>query len=204
MEALWRFGGLHHSFRRPHRPQRSCRPYVTAEAVDSIAEASLIDPPVSSITINFMDLFNAEADWVAVHIEHAEVPNGLADMKWVVVADDESDDDGQGKRLLECCGTSRPRKARTLTVTASSAAFVTSGEFVSTTHSWFHEIRDEILFAKGIYEKRSLPVDTPMYVLPFSLNWLTLDLETTTCRGSVDLWKSVADYVHRRHGGILD
>lgn len=139
------------------------RPYQTGpDAFDSVAHSALTDPPVSSITVTQADLNNWEEEWVEAHY-----PDGDTDQAvWVYVnpgamerEEDGDGEDGEGRKLVRCCGEDRPRAPPPLIVGASTMPFVTVHNYVVAVHSWLRSQHDNILRARSVHMSERTPSD---------------------------------------------
>ncbi|KAG8161587.1 hypothetical protein KVR01_008574 [Diaporthe batatas] len=150
-------------------PQKS---YQTGPAsFHPISASPLTEPPVSSITVAQSDLEGWEEEWVEEHVPHADDEQAV----WVDLTPgistgageedaDAGGDDGEGRRLMRCCGTSRPVVPPALTVTpTASQPFVTVHDYITAVHYWLHTIRGSILEAKGVHEGQPLPENTQFH-----------------------------------------
>lgn len=144
-------------------------PYQTGPtSFHPISAVSLTEPPISSITVTQSDLEDWEETWVEEHIPHADNDQAI----WVDVAhgaegdnDDADGDDGEGRRLMRCCDTSRPRVQPTITVKSSSQPYVTIHDYITEVHQWLQTIKESILESKGVHERQPLPSNTEFHNL---------------------------------------
>ncbi|EQB52090.1 hypothetical protein CGLO_08313 [Colletotrichum gloeosporioides Cg-14] len=163
-------------------------PYVVAlgpagnSGLHPIAQASLTEPKVGSITVHVDVLRRWQEEWLERHERHAHADD--KDCVFVQLPDKElyelsgsksSGDDGDGEmELLRCCDTDRPKKAQPLVINASDT-YVTVHDYLSALHPWLMGLRDDIVRADNVCEDkapddyRKLVVD---FILPNSLKIL--------------------------------
>lgn len=144
----------------PSSPQQ---PYQTGPtSFHPISASPLSEPPISSITVTQSDLEYWEEDWVEEHVPHADDDQAVwIDLPPGTVREEEVDgDDGEGRKLMRCCGTSRPVVPPALTVRSTSQQFVTIHDYITAVHPWLQTIKGSILEAKGVHEGQPLPSNT--------------------------------------------
>ncbi len=136
-----------------------------------ISQAPLTDSRIASATVSVDYLDRWEDEWVEMHSECWDGPeeDGQPDpesVRYGTVPGEEPEYEGFSGRehLLMCCGTDRPlNKAATLEVRAKGE-FLTVHDFVSAVHPWLMGLREDILAAAGVLEKKPLPADSELMV----------------------------------------
>lgn len=137
-----------------------------------ISELPLTDPKISSVTVHVYDFDRWEEEWEELHNGHVDLDGAVPypyyndnDFETQPLSDDESEEDDEGPQhtLLKCCGLKRPSgKAHTLVVkpTVSGKNFITVHDYLSAVHPWLMSLREDILWAKGVWDGTPLPANT--------------------------------------------
>ncbi|KAF2154940.1 hypothetical protein K461DRAFT_276109 [Myriangium duriaei CBS 260.36] len=173
----------------PKDPNSTRRPFITGTMLDTIADESLTEPPISSITVVQEQLNDAPQYFVDEHIPHADDDNPAVEWR---PAKPPHHGDRENKLLMQCCGEQRPRGSPRLTINASSKAFVTIGDFVLAVHPWLQTLKDEIVAVIGEHLGR-ISGDTPFYVFPDYLDCLALTWDQAPPTLSVEsTWQALA------------
>jgi len=145
-----------------------------------ISESPLTDPKMSSVTVHVYEFDWWEEDWLDIHADHVDLDARVHysgddfEIGPLPNYDPEVDEEGP-EHLLMCCGTKRPcGKAHTLVVkpTVSGNNFITVHDYLSAVHPWLMNLREDILWAKGLADDAPLPANTKLLVdllLPSSL-----------------------------------
>jgi hypothetical protein len=132
----------------------------------------LTNPKISSVTVHVYDFDRWEEEWVELHRGHVDLDDAVPypyyddnDFETEPLPDDDPEEDDEGPRytLLKCCGLKRPRgKAHTLVVkpTVSGNNFITVHDYLSAVHPWLMSLREDILWAKGVWDGAPLPANT--------------------------------------------
>ncbi len=163
-----------------YNPDMPLEPYFRAgSGVDDldaaefhpVSQAPLTDSRIASATVSVDYLDRWEGDWVETHTECWDGPDedGYPDpegVRYGTIPGEEPEYEGFPGRehLLMCCGTDRPlNKAVTLEVRAKGE-FLTVHEFVSAVHPWLMGLREDILAAAGVLERKPLPADSELMI----------------------------------------
>lgn len=133
-----------------------------------LAQLSITEPKVSSITVRVDCLEDWEDDWYVAHLEHVDpfsnpecygpIPDGYGE---------DGDEDLEPPELLRCCGQEAPKgkDASLLVRAATESGFVTIHEYVANVHPWLISLRRDILQASGDLRCGiPLPADTKFMV----------------------------------------
>lgn len=143
-----------------------------------VAQSSLTEPEIGSITVHVDVLRQWQEDWLETHERHADpgdkdcVFGKLPDKELYELlgsessGDDEDDEDGETE-LLRCCNTDRPKKAQPLVVNASDT-YVTVHDYLSALHPWLMGLREDIVRADNVFDDKT-PDDYRNLVVDFTL-----------------------------------
>jgi hypothetical protein len=130
-----------------------------------VSQASLLEPPISSVTVNIQCIESWELGWSDLHWHCRDAnPSDEYPRREGPRPDDETFE--PNIYLLECCGQKRPWSYdKQLQVTAQGD-FLTVHEFVSAVHPWLMAMRDTILEALR-YINGTAPPEAELTVLRF-------------------------------------
>ena len=155
-----------------------------------ISTSPATDPPVSSITVQLMELEDWESDWVDAHEPHAQHNSG--DAQWSTEP---------RRRLMRCCGQDRPHPPAPLSVQSTEREFVTVHDFVTQTHEWLQPLREDILNAMEVTFGMRYS-DTQLHLALIALDSLMMVRDERP--GQADRhWERVADHARKREAGTL-
>ncbi|KAH9230475.1 hypothetical protein K456DRAFT_55552 [Colletotrichum gloeosporioides 23] len=156
-------------------------PYVIASGPagnsgpQPIAQSSLTEPKIGSITVRVDVLRRWQEEWLERHERHAHADDKdcvfgkLHDKELYKLSGSESsgdDEDGEMELLLRC-DTDRPKKAQPLVINASDT-YVTVHDYLSALHPWLMGLREDIVRADNVWEDKT-PVDYRKLVVDFIL-----------------------------------
>ncbi|KAJ0336589.1 hypothetical protein COL922a_007798 [Colletotrichum nupharicola] len=140
-----------------------------------IAQSSLTEPKIGSITVHVDVLRRRQEEWLERHERHAHADDKdcvfgkLHDKELYKLSGSESsgdDEDGEMELLLRC-DTDRPKKAQPLVINASDT-YVTVHDYLSALHPWLMGLREDVVRADNVWEDKA-PVDYRKLVVDFIL-----------------------------------
>ena len=149
----------------------------------AVSQASLMEPPVSSLTVRVACLDDWEQLWAEYHRDCATDPDPRYP-DWRRLGP-RPDDEAFEPRLyvLACCGQERPWAYDTCLHVAAEGEFLTVHEYVSAVHPWLMAMRDTILDALGGLDSRAnWPPETKLAVLELWPRMLRIDREDQWAR----------------------
>jgi hypothetical protein len=146
-----------------------------------VSQAPLTDSRIASATVSVCCLDRWEDEWVTMHDQCWDGPEEGWEpdpeiVRYGTIPGEELEyEDSPGcEHLMRCCGMDRPRdKAARLEVQATGE-FLTVHEFVSAVHPWLMGLREDILAAEGVLEKKALPADSELMVFYAEPDCLTI------------------------------
>jgi hypothetical protein len=151
---FWRLNGpletaIHVAPSQYYEPGDVMEPYFGPDgSPHPVSQASLLEPPVSSVTARVRCIDTWEYNWAAMHQLCCEGPvNGEYSRRLGPRPDDETPDPRM--YLVECCGQKRPWSYDTYLQVAAQGEFLTVHEYVSAVHPWLMAMRDTLLEALG-------------------------------------------------------
>lgn len=130
-----------------------------------VSQASLLEPPVSSVTVRIRCIDAWEQDWADQHWRCRDAnPSDLYLRRLGPRPGDETLD--PPIYLLECCGQKRPWARDTQLHVAARGEFLTVHEYVSAVHPWLMAMRDTLLDVLGKMDGTAKwPPETKLAVL---------------------------------------
>ncbi len=146
----------------------SMEPYFGPDgSPHAVSQASLLEPPVSSVTVRIGCIDDWEQRWAAQHWPCGELSWNAPDQNPGRLGprpDDETRD--PNLYVVECCGQKRPWAYETQLQVAAQGEFLTVHEFVSAVHPWLISMRDTLLDVLGKLEGTAKwPPETKLAVL---------------------------------------
>jgi hypothetical protein len=150
-----------------------------------VADASITDPPVSSVRVTANALNDWAGWWEEEHWGHTTDDGGGGSVWADPHPDDEHGrfvDDEQGCRrrgsLLRCCGEDRPASgddAPACVVRAADRPFVTVGDFVAAVEPWLAGLDADLRRARGLVGSRPDPASADLVAYPLRITPLFVD-----------------------------
>ncbi|USP74843.1 hypothetical protein yc1106_02117 [Curvularia clavata] len=155
-------------------PDFNCQQYATyGGSFHPISTSPATEPPVSSISVEVDVLEQWQYNW---EMEHRE--DDGEDHEWI------EDENGEDRKLMHCCGESRPPAASSLKVLSTTRPFVTVHDYITQVHAWLGTLQTDILKAMG---EMGYP-ETQLYISLMSLEVLSFEEDIGT------MWKWVVTH----------
>jgi hypothetical protein len=144
----------------------SMEPYFGPDgSPHAVSQASLMEPPVSSLTVRIQCIDEWERAWFQLHwlCHDADYPDPNLGRFGPCPSDETLD---PPVYLSECCGQKRPWSHDTQLQVAAQGEFLTVYEFVSAVHPWLMAMRDTLLDVLGKMDSApKWPPETKLAVL---------------------------------------
>jgi hypothetical protein len=149
---FWRLNGpletaIHVAPSEYSEPSDVMEPYFGPDgSPHPVSQASLLEPPASSVTVRIQCIDNLERDWAS---EHWLCGEGPVNDEYPRRLGPRPDDKRPNPRMyvVECCGEKRPWFYDTCLQVAAQGEFLTVHEYISAVHPWLMGMRDTILDA---------------------------------------------------------
>lgn len=129
----------------------SMEPYFDPDgSPHAVSQASLMEPPVSSLTVRIQCIDEWERAWDDQHWRCGDLEANAPDRnpgRLGPCPGDETLD--PNLYVLECCGQKRPWSHDTQLQVAAQGEFLTVHEYVSAVHPWLMAMRDTLLDVLG-------------------------------------------------------
>jgi hypothetical protein len=168
---FWRLNGpletaIHVAPSEYSEPSDVMEPYFGPDgSLHPVSQASLMEPPVSSMTVRIQCIDELEYNWTSKHWLCGEGPvNDVYPRRLGPRPDDKSPN--PHLYVVECCGQKRPWSYDTYLQVDAKGEFLTVHEYVSAVHPWLMAMRDTLLDVLGKLDGHpKWPPETKLAVL---------------------------------------
>jgi hypothetical protein len=159
-------------------PDFDCQQYATnGGSFHPISTSPATEPPVLSISVGVDVLKQWQYNWEMEHREDDE-----EDQEWI------EDENSEDRKLVHCCGATRPPAALPLEVLPTTRTFVTVHDYITQVHAWLGTLQTDILQAMGDMASS----ENKLYISLMSLEVLSFEEDIGT------IWRWVGRHAQRR------
>ncbi|KAH7327230.1 hypothetical protein BKA65DRAFT_510201 [Rhexocercosporidium sp. MPI-PUGE-AT-0058] len=163
---------------------------ATTSQYHSLANSSLTEPKISSITVRATELELWEDNWLERHAQHSDphADDNGPDVELRAFPDwDPNVDEGE-MQLVKCYGESRPRVKQasfTATPARDGQGFVTIHDYLSAVHPWLVSLRGELIAALTTLYDQPLEPEVQLSVNSTALDDLAIGTEYVPSSGRI-------------------
>jgi hypothetical protein len=146
-----------------------CRESPNGLVWHPIAEESVTDHRISSITVKIRCLDEWEGAWLQL-FEEEDLHPGDEGTVWAPPGEgEEADDEETGMKLVRHVGEDRPRKYEGMVVGASNGQFVTVHDYATAVYEYLMPLRRDVLASLTVSKQNGepLPDDTQLVLCGF-------------------------------------